>query len=730
MRLLLGFYALLFSISGFSQKSPTPQAPKTQYNLEEFIITGNKWEEKETFTHIEGISAQKIQINAPQTGADILSSSGQVFVQKSQLGGGSPMIRGMAANRILLMYNGVRMNNAIYRSGNLQSAILIDPNMIQQAEVHLGANSLLFGSDGLGGVVHYQSFKPQFSDSLSVNGKIGTQYQSAYRGSQIHGRLNISHQKWALQVNHTEFQYGDLRMGSNGHPEYRRDYFVARNESGDTLISNANPLDQVGSGYQQKNSGFTLAYALNKRITVEYELLNTSSSNIPRYDRLIEPGANGDDLKYASWYYGPQNWTLHRLQIKGISNSKLVDEYQIQGSYQDYEESRLSRKFGSNSQKVQLEKNAIYGLQIDFWKKGKLDLKYGYDIQSNHVQSKAYNRDIRNNNQSKIQTRYPTGSKWAAHGVYFTTLIPLENNFQANVGGRISYFSLQAPINNTFLSLPFDQLDISGLGWSGNASVRKTIANQFHVNALTGLAFRAPNIDDAAKVFDSEPGTVIIPNGNLTPEYAWNRELGFEWNTEHNLIKGGLFHTLLYSAMIRQADQLNGQDSILYDGQMSEVLSLQNASKATIWGVYGQIKTPIYKNLFVEVNVSYQKGLVEENGIETPMRHALPLFGNINLIYATKKLHVQTSLGGMDQVTNSKLAPSEQNKRAIYAQDVNGNPYSPAWTRWDLKGSYTLQEKYAFTFGIENIMDVAYRPYSSGIVSAGRNFILGFSLKI
>lgn len=730
MRVLLSIIALFISTSGFTQKSPAPAAPNSQYNLEELTITGNKWEEKETFTHIEGITAKKIQINAPQTGADILSSSGQVFVQKSQLGGGSPMIRGMAANRILLMYNGVRMNNAIYRSGNLQSAILVDPNMVQQAEIHLGANSLLYGSDGLGGVVHYQSFKPAFSDTLIVSGKIGTQYQSAYNGSQIHGRLNLSHQKWAIQLNHTEFQYGDLRMGSKGHPEYQRDYFVARNQIGDTLLENTNPLNQVGSGYKQKNSGFTIAYAPTTHITLEYELLNTSSSNIPRYDRLVEPGSNGSGLKYASWYYGPQNWNLHRLQLKGISNSKWVDEYQIQASYQDYEESRFSRKFGSNSQKVQLEKNAIYGLQVDFWNKGKVDLKYGYDLQSNHIHSEAYIRDIQDNTRAGIQTRYPDGSNWAAHGIYVTSLIPLANNFQANAGGRISYFTLQAPIDNSFLALPFDQLSISGLGWSGNVSLRKTVNDRIHLNALSNLAFRAPNLDDAAKVFDSEPGTVIIPNANLAPEYAWNRELGFDWNTEHSQIKGGVFHTLLYNAMIRQTDQLNGQDSIMYDGLMSEVISLQNASKAIIWGVYGQIKTPIYKNLIAEVNVSYQRGRVEENGTNTPLRHALPLFGNVNLIYATKNLHLQTSLGGMDQVTNSNLAPSEQNKTAIYAQDVNGNPYSPSWTRWDFKGSYTLQDRYAFTFGIENITDVAYRPYSSGIVSAGRNFILGFSLGI
>src|SRR5690606_19397902 len=73
-----------------------------------------------------------------QTAADLVGSTGQVFIQKSQYGGGSPMIRGFSANRILIVVDGVRMNNAIFRSGNLQNIISIDPNTIQSGEVILG----------------------------------------------------------------------------------------------------------------------------------------------------------------------------------------------------------------------------------------------------------------------------------------------------------------------------------------------------------------------------------------------------------------------------------------------------------------------------------------------------------------------------------------------------------------------------------------------------------------
>ena len=84
----------------------------------------------------------RFRLRNPQTAADLLAQTGAVFIQKSQLGGGSPMIRGFATNRVLLVVDGVRMNNAIYRSGNLQNIISIDPLSIETAEVIFGPGSI------------------------------------------------------------------------------------------------------------------------------------------------------------------------------------------------------------------------------------------------------------------------------------------------------------------------------------------------------------------------------------------------------------------------------------------------------------------------------------------------------------------------------------------------------------------------------------------------------------
>ena len=77
----------------------------------------------------------------PRTSADMLLASGRVAVQQSQLGGGSPNLRGFEANRVLLVIDGVRMNNAIYRSGHLQNIITVDSEALEGTEVVFGPAS-------------------------------------------------------------------------------------------------------------------------------------------------------------------------------------------------------------------------------------------------------------------------------------------------------------------------------------------------------------------------------------------------------------------------------------------------------------------------------------------------------------------------------------------------------------------------------------------------------------
>lgn len=112
----------------------------SQIHLDEVVVSASRWAQsrRELSQRVAVIAANEIALQNVQTSADLIGQSGEVFIQKSQQGGGSPMIRGFATNRVLLSVDGVRMNTAIFRGGNVQNVISIDPQSVESAEVLFG----------------------------------------------------------------------------------------------------------------------------------------------------------------------------------------------------------------------------------------------------------------------------------------------------------------------------------------------------------------------------------------------------------------------------------------------------------------------------------------------------------------------------------------------------------------------------------------------------------------
>ena len=159
---LLGYQLLEFELSEFLNDSFEIYLDLESQNLEEVILSVARSESNadEIAEKVSVIKAEDLYLTAPASSAEVLELSPGVRIQKSQGGGGSPVIRGFEANRVLIVVDGVRMNNAIYRSGHLQNSITIDPNNIDRVEIIYGSSSVGYGSDALGGVVHYYTKTP------------------------------------------------------------------------------------------------------------------------------------------------------------------------------------------------------------------------------------------------------------------------------------------------------------------------------------------------------------------------------------------------------------------------------------------------------------------------------------------------------------------------------------------------------------------------------------------
>ena len=238
--------------------------------------------------------------------------------------------------------------------------------------------------------------------------------------------------------------------------------------------------------------------------------------------------------------------------------------------------------------------------------------------------------------------------------------------------------------------------------------------------------FRAPNIDDVGKIFDSEPGSVVVPNANLKPEYAYSGELGLSLNFDNSVVIDlATYYTYLDNALVRRDFTINGDSEILYDGELSNVQAIQNASKAWIYGFEAGVKISFSKYLTLKSQYSIIGGTEEDNyGVEVPVRHVAPSFGNTHLAWQKNNIKFDAFANYNGELSFYQLAPSEIDKEFIYALDKNGNPYSPSWYTLNFRSQYQINTDISIVATVENITNQRYRTYSSGIAAAGTNMII------
>lgn len=699
--------------------------------FDEVVVSATRWSQtsRNIPSKISIISPKDVALYNPQTAADLLGSSGEVFIQKSQQGGGSPMIRGFSTNRLLYTIDGVRMNSAIFRSGNIQNVISLDPFAIENTEVFFGPGSVIYGSDAIGGVMSFQTLTPQLSltDKTLVTGKAVSRYSSANNEATNHFDVNVGWKKWASVTSFSHSKIGDLRMGKHGPDEYLKTFYVKRLDLEDRVFENADPRVQNPSGYSQANLMQKIRYSPNHKWDFQYGFHYSETSDYSRYDRLIETQDNGLPTA-AVWNYGPQIWMMNNLMVTHVQNNKLYDRMTIRLAQQYFEESRIDRRFNHHRLRTQLEEVTAYSANIDFEKSVKKHrLYYGAEYVLNDVTSTGSAVDIRDGSPMLVPDRYPA-SQWSSYAGYLNYQFVASDKFLIQAGARFSAFHLQSDFTRHLDFFPFDftSSSVKNSATTGSLGIVYTPAATWKISLNGSTGFRAPNVDDIGKIFDFASGEVIVPNASLNAEYAYNGELNIS-KILGNVVKLDAtgFYTYLDNAMVRRAFQVGGQDSIMFDGEMSKVYAIQNAAYGTVYGFNAGIEIKLPSGFSLSSRYNYQLGKEEmDNGDVSPSRHAAPAFGITRLSYQKDKLFMQCYAMYSTEVSYDDLNPEEQGKSVLYAKDANGNPYSPSWYTLNFKAMFQFHQNVAVSAGIENIADQRYRPYSSGLVAPSRNIML------
>ncbi|PTX60212.1 hemoglobin/transferrin/lactoferrin receptor protein [Kordia periserrulae] len=705
---------------------------KETAELSKIVISVSKWQQnkKEIPQKIVSIDSKEIVYTTPQTAADLLERSGKIFVQKSQLGGGSPMIRGFSTNRLLLSVDGVRMNNAIFRGGNIQNVISIDPFTIKNTEVILGPGSVIYGSDAIGGVMNFYTKTPKlsWSEETLVSGNANTRYASANREKTGHFDINIGLKKWAFLTSVSYSDFDDLRMGENGRDEYLRPEFVTSINGQDVVVNNSNPLNQRFTGYSQLNLTQRAKLVSDDIWEFDLGLHYATTSDYPRYDRLIQ--YRNEALRFGDWYYGPQRWFMANFQTQKKGNNTYYDNVKFTNAYQRFEESRNSRNFQDVILNVTEEKVDAISSSLDFEKRFNPKIKtfYGLEYVYNKVHSDGYDKNITTDEITDAASRYPDGATWQSMAAYASLEYKPNPKFTLQSGLRYNHIFIHADFDTTFYPFPFTEANTSTGAFTGSIGF-SWLPNKWQITANIGTAFRAPNIDDIGKVFDSEPGSVIVPNPNLAPEHAYSAEFGIQKKIGSRFdINFTAFYTLLDDALIRKDFNLNGATEIMYNGELSNVQAIQNASKVYTYGFEFGFAAKFDKRTQITADLTIPRGEEEQaDGTSVPLRHVSPIFGNVHFIYKNERFKFDVFTNFNSSITFENLAPSERSKAYLYAIDENGNPFSPSWLTFNAKSNFEINDNINITAALENITDQRYRTYSSGISAPGRNLILSFN---
>jgi len=757
---------LFFSHISYALKSISKELIKNNFTiylakqseqLDEVVLSVFKRDAKtnRVAERVAVLTSREIEKLSPQTSADLLAAIPGIKIQKSQMGGGSPVIRGMESNRVMLVVDGVRMNNAIYRKGHLQNAITVAPNQLDKTEIVFGPSSVIYGSDALGGVIHYYTKTPKLSEKTKVTSSFFNRYSSINNEITNNASVEIGNKKWASFTSISHSDFGDLKMGekrSHGFNNWGKVFQYSENSNdfySSTATENSDVNLQRNTAYNQTDLLQKFFIPLTDKTELKLNFQYSTSSDIPRFDRLDEK--HEETLKFAEWYYGPQERLLISPQLDINPGKSWLDKGTFTLAYQNIKESRIQRKLSSLERSYRNENVDIFSVNGDFMiplsKNENRAFTYGFEFLHNDVISDAYGKTLEVlgndiigfSDNFNVQTRYPDGgSSYVSSAVYLGYREDVNAKSTLNSGVRFTRTNLKASwIDQSIIVLPETNIKLDNSALTATLGYVYKPNKNIQLNTVISSGFRSPNIDDVGRVREKS-GNITVPNIHLKPEYAYSAEIGIQKYFNDKKFRFGFntYYTLLKHYIIRDDFSMYGNSSLdgqlLYDDEMGNIVANQNRGNAYIHGYTASYQGKLSEYFTSNGFITFTKGRTYDT--EEPLSSIPPLFGQFDINFTTKKFQLGTSFrfnskkdivdfNFTEGIDNHDLTPIV-NENAI--EDVDKYFGSPSWVTLGFNSSYSFNKNWKLQGMISNIFDQHYREFASGISAPGRNF--SFSL--
>lgn len=659
--------------------------PSLQYLSQNIVVTAQRYEANqfEVSESVTVLNSSDLVQQPPRSTPEALFGSAGIWIQKTNHGGGSPIIRGLVGNHILLMMDGIRLNNATYRYGPNQYLSTIDPGLVDRIEATRGNGSVLYGSDALGGVVQILSKNPFFSEDKLVSGNIYGKWNSNDLEKSLRSELHFSKRRIAAILGFSARDFGDI-------------------VAGDTL----GELSPTGYQEVSGDAKIIIRSGTNGLLTVSYQHL--TQQDVPRYDQIAQGG-------YKTYSFDPQTRQLAYVRWESATNGNYFQHVRITGSWNRSTEGIISQKIGSTSIKNQMDIVNTAGLITEVTSQWKPNWRSqtGFEFYYDEVSSKATTTDLLSDEVIDQRGSFADGATNKSLAIFSNHVVDWKK-IQLTAGFRVN------GVHVTVRDTTFGNQAITPLAVVGSLGVSYTIHNNLHWVISANSGFRAPNIDDMSKFGAIESTVFEIPSSNLAPEQSITVETGIKTNTEMFSSTLVFYTTRLFDLIDRVSATYLGQDSV----ENRKVYQKQNVGEAKLCGVEADIEFKLTDGLIAVGNLTYTYG--QNISKDEPMRRIPPLFGKIALKYQrslTWWAKTELLMAG----SQDRLGSGDLNDSRIAVRLVDGK--MPGWNHWNVYAGINMN-RVSVTTSVQNILDRGYRVYGSGVDGNGRNFWIALNFRV
>ncbi|HAQ18085.1 MAG TPA: TonB-dependent receptor [Prolixibacteraceae bacterium] len=671
-RYFFNFLMLITSIFAKGQIDTT-----AVYSIQEVVITTQR-KPQETITvpySISYLNRKSLDSFIPRTTPEALANMNGLFVQKTNHGGGSPFIRGLTGNQTLLLIDGIRLNNSIYRYGPNQYLNTIDVFSIDQIEAAKGTGSVQYGTDAIGGALQVFTKSPELNQEKSTfKGSVLGKYMTGDMEKTGHSELEFSSKKYAALVGATYHNFGDI-------------------------IGGKNTGKQSPSGYNEYAFNTKIIATLGENIQLTFANQFNRQQHVPVYHKVVLEN-------YLLNEFNPQQRMLTYVRMNVQGQGKLFNQLRFIASWQRNMEGRISQKNGSNQMIRERDQVNTLGLTFDFDSKLSSVWTANSGIEIYHDQVGSSRTELNTSDSGLTVNKrglYPDHSQYGNYSIF--TLHHFDFGKWIFDGGvRFNSFSINITDNT------LGKVKISPEALVFNSALIYNISREHHIYSAFSSGFRAPNIDDLGTLgivdFRYE-----VPAYNLKPEKSQNYELGYK------LSLAKLSGTVAaYYMNLNQLITRTKEEGRFIDGY--QVYKKENVEEAYIRGFESSFNWKALARLEINGGISYTYG--QNMTKNEPLRRIPPLNGRLagtckfrNIFYSAEFLFASKQ---------DRLAQGDMSDNRI----PQGG--TPGWQVVNLYAGYQIASV-KLNLGLQNILNEDYRTHGSGINNVGRSAFIsaGFS---